>query len=159
MQDAKQYLNGRGRVYDARGMCVRAAADICAWATKQYPQVKITKRTMFLVVWDKRLGRVCGDGVAMFKFPGERMTPDKAVVHIAKMYEMGPELCLWSLSHDLHGPEPVNAYLHEVACIGNEQFLDWAYDQFLVPDGFEMRLVERDVAEWGIVANPKSVGQ
>jgi hypothetical protein len=49
---------------------------------------------------------------------------------------------MWDMSRDMAGFETVAGFSHDVASIGNEKFLDWGWNQFIIPVGFELRLVD-----------------
>jgi hypothetical protein len=52
---------------------------------------------------------------------------------------------MWDMSRDMAGFETVAGFSHDVASIGNEKFLDWGWNQFIIPVGFELRLVDASV--------------
>jgi hypothetical protein len=58
------------------------------------------------------------------------------------MYELSSSHAMWDMSRDMAGFETVAGFSHDVASIGNEKFLDWGWNQFIIPVGFELRLVD-----------------
>jgi hypothetical protein len=71
--------------------------------------------------------------------------PRKYKIRVSKMYELSSSHAMWDMSRDMAGFETVAGFSHDVASIGNEKFLDWGWNQFIIPVGFELRLVDASV--------------
>lgn len=149
IQDSFAKWAERQRDYQAAGACERAVGDMLAWLAAAYPSVECKRSGMYLVVVDKESKKVRDDGVALFKYPKDSMTPASARLHVAEMYTLDSSQGVWQFDREATRENlnrKVKGYAHTVAAIGQSIFLDWGWNQFLMPERFELRLAA-DVKE------------
>jgi hypothetical protein len=145
IHDSAAKFDEAGDKYQFPGACTLAVADMMAWMKSAYPGIAVERKTMYLVVWDRTKQAVCVDSDTMFRFPKESFSPKKYKIRVSKMYELSSSHAMWDMSRDMAGFETVAGFSHDVASIGDEKFVDWGWNQFIIPVGFELRLVDASV--------------
>jgi hypothetical protein len=122
--------------YRKAGCCVRACEDLASWVFTSFgAQLEgVDVHLVFLVN-----GNVSKAPV-LYADPGQggEATPKQTRLDVTKLFKRGEGTCVWSFDRK---KTVVSAavYSHRVVRLNNV-FVDWGFDQFLLPVGTEVFL-------------------
>ena len=125
-----------GADYRAAGCCVQAANDLRVWAFTGFG-AHLPVRDVHIVFFN---GAQISDAPVLYARPGSGApSPQESTVDGSKLFKMERDTCVWRFERAMN-MRGVRAFKHVVVQLG-ESFLDWGFDQFLLPAGTEMRMV------------------
>ena len=124
-------------LYQGAGCCVRAAEDLRIWALSTFG-AHLSVQDVHLVF---KVGGTFSQAPVLYAQPGEGPPcPTSTLIDGEKrVFRLEPGTCVWRFETRKQ-MRSVQAYKHTVVQLG-EVFLDWGFNQYLLPSGTEARMV------------------
>ncbi len=124
--------------FQTPGCCVRAARELELWLMTTHPSVACAPKDMHLVAWNQKMNAPCS-APPIFKHPsGDTYVPEASSKRINATFVMHPDSCTWTADPKTT-TNAATVYAHTVMSLG-DIFLDWGFDQFILPEGVVLRL-------------------
>ena len=123
--------------YRHAGCCVKAAQDLRNWALTTFGANLQCKDVHIIFMLN---GNPIKSPISYAKPCQGKMSPDMTTIHAARMFKLRPGTCIWSFDTKIDKTVERLAYKHSVVQI-DDMFMDWGFDQFLLPEGIEMVMV------------------
>lgn len=122
--------------YRQAGCCIKAAEDLESWALTTFG-ASLRGRDAHLVFVTKN--KVM-DTPVLYGNPGEgAMSPESTDIYASRLFKRQQGTCMWRFHCKADASKAMVAYAHRVVQLG-DKFLDWGFDQFLLPVGVEVFL-------------------
>lgn len=123
--------------YRHAGCCAKAVQDLRAWAFTTFGANLQVKYAHIIFMSN---GATIESPISFAKPCHGKMSPDMTRVNVARMFKRRLGTCIWNFHAKIDESVERAAYSHQVVELDG-MFMDWGFDQFLVPEGIEVFLV------------------
>lgn len=124
--------------YKEPGACVNSATDLIQWMNTRFGTALVSTTKVLIMVSDDGVPH---PGDLYFSRPKGKLSPDTApCTTLTRRYKRQPGTCVWEFDTKVKY-ENARTYHHVVVKVG-AAYVDWGFDQFMVPAGYELYVCE-----------------